>query len=369
MSGSDQYPAPGSPPPPPRAPGPAYGAPPPGPYGAPTQPYPAYGAPAYGAPPAPLGAAHKPGAIPLRPLALGDIYDAAFRIIRLNPKATVGSAVLVAAVSMALPVVLTTVLTFAVGAAFDPESDELSGTDLVGALGAFGSLGLGLVLQSLGLILVTGMIAHVVSAATVGQRLSLGEAWTRTHGKRWRLVGLSMLLGLLTMLLVATYALSWVLVALTQEWRIIVPYLLTIPLFLAAMCWFWVRVYLLPVPALMLEPVGVFGSLGRGYRLTEGRQFWRVFGIALLTVIITQIGGSMLSMPFAFLTQIGAVAGAGTQYYLLLLVLGQALSSVVTAAFVSPVTACVTTLQYVDQRIRREAYDVELMTRAGLTRA
>ena len=45
-----------------------------------------------------LGAAHKPGALPLRPLTLGDMYDAAFRIIRFNPKATVGSAVLVAAV-------------------------------------------------------------------------------------------------------------------------------------------------------------------------------------------------------------------------------------------------------------------------------
>ena len=54
-----------------------------------------------------LGAAHKPGAIPLRPLTLGDMYDAAFRIIRFNPKATVGSSVLVAAVSMALPVLLT----------------------------------------------------------------------------------------------------------------------------------------------------------------------------------------------------------------------------------------------------------------------
>ena len=54
-----------------------------------------------------LGAAHKPGAMPLRPLGLGDIYDAAFRIIRFNPKATVGSAVLVAAVAMAIPILVT----------------------------------------------------------------------------------------------------------------------------------------------------------------------------------------------------------------------------------------------------------------------
>ena len=57
-----------------------------------------------------LGAAHKPGAVPLRPLTLSDMYDAAFRIIRFNPKATVGSAVLVAAVAMAIPVVVTAFL-------------------------------------------------------------------------------------------------------------------------------------------------------------------------------------------------------------------------------------------------------------------
>ena len=39
-------------------------------------------------------------------------------------------------------------------------------------------------LQALGLILVTGMIAHVTAAAAVGRRLSLGEAWAATRGKR-----------------------------------------------------------------------------------------------------------------------------------------------------------------------------------------
>ena len=48
--------------------------------------------------------AHKPGAIPLRPLVLSDIFDGAFRIIRYNPKATIGAAVLVSAVAMIVPV-------------------------------------------------------------------------------------------------------------------------------------------------------------------------------------------------------------------------------------------------------------------------
>ena len=41
----------------------------------------------------------------------------------------------------------------------------------------------------------------------------------------------------------------------------------------------------------------------------------------------------------------------------------------ITAAFVAPFTSAVTSVQYLDQRIRKEAYDVELMTMAGITRS
>ena len=58
------------------------------------------------------------------------------------------------------------------------------------------------------------------------------------------------------------------------------------PALVALMCWFWIRVTYLPVPALMIERIGVFAAIGRGYRLTR-KQFWRTFGIGLLTVLIT----------------------------------------------------------------------------------
>ena len=138
------YPAPGSPPPGP--------PPPPGAAGD----YPAY-PPSSSPPPPPdprwvapgmLGAAHKPGAMALRPLALGDIYDAAFRIIRFNPKATVGSAVLVAAVAMAFPLLLTAILTFTTGLTYDAAASSTTGEveDVAGLIASFGALALGGVL-------------------------------------------------------------------------------------------------------------------------------------------------------------------------------------------------------------------------------
>ncbi len=316
-----------------------------------------------------LGAAHKPGAMPLRPLSLGDIYDAAFRIIRFNPKATVGSAVLVAVVVMAIPVLLTAVLTWTVGTALEETGnlDSSSSTaEQLGAAGSLVSLGLGVVLLQVGLIFVTGMIAHVANAAAIGRRLSLGEAWAATRGKRWRLLGLTLAINLMWLAMIGVYVLLWVALAVTvtDALPLVLFGLVSVPLFVAGMVFFWVRVYYLPAPVLMLENVGIFGAIGRGFRLTS-KQFWRTFGIALLTIVIASIAGSMLAFPVSLVGQIFTMASP--EYATLGLVLTQAVSTVISAAFVAPFSATVASLQYLDQRMRKEAFDVELMTRAGIT--
>ncbi|MEP9363661.1 hypothetical protein ABLE68_11900 [Nocardioides sp. CN2-186] len=314
-----------------------------------------------------LGAAHKPGALPLRPLGLGDIYDAAFKIIRFNPKATVGSAVLVAAVAMAIPVLVTAVLVALVDVSLDQSGDDLSTAEALGQIASFGTLAVGGVLQSLGLLFVTGMIAHVTAAAAIGRRLTLGEAWAATRGSRWRLVGLSVLLALIGLAALTVYVVLWVVVALTLPTLAIVLFgIVSVPLFIATAVWFWVRVYYLPVPALMIERIGVFAAIGRGFRLTR-RQFWRTFGIALLTVVLTSIASQVITVPFSLVAAIGGAATESSRYSVLLVVLAQAVGSVIGAAFVTPFTSAVTSLQYLDQRMRKEAYDVELMAQAGIT--
>lgn len=377
MPGHESYPPPGgSPVPPPGSPPPPYGGPPyppppPGGWapvgpGGPVSPYPAW-QPAPGM----LGAAHKPGAIPLRPLGLGDLYDGAFKVIRYNPKATAGVAVLVTAVS-ALVTLLTVAGLLALGASFTQTS--LFG-DTDGSLGsAYGGPAqvvsteiLPLLLQSLGTLLVSGMVAHVVMAAAIGRRLSIEQAWAATRGKRWKLVGVTLLLGLLTTVVLVAYAAAWLVVVLVVDVLAVTVLFGLVGglLFVAFMLWFWVRVFYLPVPALMLEDVGVVGAIGRGFRLTRG-AFWRTFGIALLTLVVTSVAATVLAVPFMIVGEIvgSAVDGSGG-------VLGvqtiTALSSVVAAAFVTPFTAAVTALQYVDLRMRKEAFDVELMTRAGIT--
>jgi hypothetical protein len=129
--------------------------------------------------------------------------------------------------------------------------------------------------------------------------------------------------------------------------------------------WFWVRVRALAVPTLMLEPVGVFGALGRSVRLTKD-QFWRLLGLLLLVSLVIGVAGSMLRLPFTITGEVLLSSSTDTGYGLLIYLLLTSVGTVISSAVLAPFSAAVSALLYVDQRIRKEAYDVELLTRAGI---
>jgi hypothetical protein len=319
----------------------------------------------YAVPPA-GPAAHKPGAIPLRPLVLGDIFDGAFRIIRYNPKATIGAAVLVSAVAMVLPVVVGLVTGSTGNLSFGSGDQALTHDQVIGLVSAFGSFFLATQLQSIGLLFVSGMIAHVTSAAAVGRRLTMGEAWAATAGKRWRLLGMAFLLGLATVAAIAVVAGVVVFLAFHAGLGVTILTALVLGLGLVvAYLVFWVRVRALAVPTLMLEGVGVFGALGRAVRLTR-RQFWRLLGILVLVSLVVGVAGSMLRLPFSIVGEFFVVGGSDAGYGLTIYLLLTAVGTVLSSALLQPFQAAVSALLYVDQRIRKEAYDVELLGRAGI---
>lgn len=317
-----------------------------------------------------MGPAFRPGAFPLRPLTLGAMYDGAFRIIRYNPKATVGAAALVTAVAMVVPVVVTLVVETTLGTGFSASgevADDLSTREAVGLIASAASLLLGILAAQLGLIFVTGMIAHVTRAAAVGRQMSLAEAWAATHGARWRLLGLALLIGAAWTLFLTVLVGVVVAVAIATGDPLITV-LVGLVVGVLAVClgvWLWVRVTYLAGAALMLETerAGVFRALGRSWTLTDG-AFWRTFGIAILTVLVTSFAGGLLTTPLSIGGQLGAVLVP--QYTFAFLAGTQALVLVVQNAFVAPFAAAVSSVQYLDLRIRKEGYDVELMREAGV---
>jgi hypothetical protein len=312
--------------------------------------------------------AHKPGAIPLRPLVLSDIFDGAFRIIRYNPRATIGAAVLVSAVAMIVPIVAGLASGSTGGLSPDAGGDSLSDSQVVSLLVAAGGLLAGAQLQSIGLLFVSGMIAHVSSAAAVGRKLTMAEAWAATRGKRWRLLGMAFLLGLGVVAVVGVAIALVVLVAVGFQaplGEVVLFSILVAAMLLVGYLWFWVRLRALAVPTLMLEPVGVFGALGRAVRLTR-HQFWRILGLLLLVTLVVGVAGGILRLPFSIAGQVFLTASADAGHGLLIYLLLTAVGTIISSAVLQPFTAAVSALLYIDQRIRKEAYDVELLGRAGV---
>jgi hypothetical protein len=133
--------------------------------------------------------------------------------------------------------------------------------------------------------------------------------------------------------------------------------------------WLTVR-FSLASPALMLEKQGIKKAMGRSVKLVRG-SWWRVFGIQLLAAIIASIVSAIVVIPFSLIAAAfsgdgvsGLLNGTGGLGWTYLVVSG--IGSVIGSTITFPITAGVTVLLYIDQRIRREALDLELARAAGI---
>ncbi|MUK01758.1 hypothetical protein GM708_07310 [Vibrio cholerae] len=341
-------------------PGAPYAAPFGAPHGALQPPYGAYGqpfppGPRYQAPP-------KPGVIPLRPLGLGEILDGAFQACRKNPLATFGIAILLQAVVALVTVLLLGNLmsSFEVFDSPNPTPDSIIGA--LASLGVFASIA-GIV-SAVALLVLQGILVIPIARAVINQKTSFGQAWRLARGRLLPLFGfglLSFAIGLVgLMLLVGISALA---IAALSEYSafVIVPLVIG-----AVVVMVWASVKLVVAPAaVMLEGRGPWVSIKRSWLLTRG-NWWRTFGIVLLTSIIVSIIASVISTPLTFAVGLifgfssSASTASGVLDSLPVIIATQAITALF-AAIGYAFQAGVTSLLYVDLRIRREGFDVVLM--------
>ncbi|MWA11506.1 proline-rich domain-containing protein [Streptomyces sp. BA2] len=356
-----------TPPPPPPPPGGGWGGGRPGGPG-PGGPggYPGWGA-WQGPPPA-----AKPGVIPLRPLGVGEILDGAVSTMRTYWRTVLG-------ISLAVAVFTEIVVILLQGLVLNDSAstealDDPSATvgELTRALGdTLLSSGVILLITLLGTIIATALLTMVTSRAVLGKPVTTAEAWQDAKPQLPRLIGLTLLLPLIGMAVVAAGSLPGVLIAVAGSSDAGIS-LAVLGGFAALIVAIWLLVrFSLASPALMLEKQGVKKSMTRSVKLVRG-SWWRVFGIQLLAAIIANVVASIIVIPFALIA--GAVSGDGVTGFLdsgtgdlgwtFLIVSG--VGSVIGSMLTFPITAGVTVLLYVDQRIRREALDLELARAAGL---
>ena len=218
----------------------------------------------------------------------------------------------------------------------------------------------GAVASGLASILLSGLLTVIVGRAVFGAGITIGEAWRRLKGRFWALIGFTLLEGVGAVLLVAAVfgLIFWIGIAANTTAAIVIGFPLGLGL-AAVLIYFWTKLTFAP-PLIVLERLDIFAAIERSFRLVKN-DFWRVFGIRLLAVIVVQLIAGAVAIPFSVGGQILLMAASSTAITMtafVLLSIGGAIAQIITAPF----DAGVVVLLYTDRRIRAEAFDLVLQT-------
>ncbi|MES9555532.1 glycerophosphoryl diester phosphodiesterase membrane domain-containing protein [Streptomyces sp. NPDC007076] len=344
---------------PPSAPGTGPGAPPPaagwggGPQG-----------PGWGQPPL----AAKPGVIPLRPLGVGEILDGAVSTMRAHWRTVLGITLTVSVITQ-IAIILVERFLLPEPAQIDPNA---TGTEVLrqasdSAQSAVFNGVPSMLITMIATLVTTSVLTVVISRSVLGRPVTLSDAWAEARSRLPQLLGLTLLLALISAAIMAVGLLPGMLIGSAAGAGLVV---IGFTAALAVVIWLMVR-FCLASPALMLERQSITASMRRSAKLVRG-AWWRTFGILALTAALTLVVALVITIPFTLIAMIvdgGGIGSAltnGTTNFGWPFLIVSGIGEVIITTITYPLSAGVMALLYIDQRIRREALDLELARAAGL---
>ncbi|MEU9141411.1 hypothetical protein AB0D33_36680 [Streptomyces sp. NPDC048404] len=328
----------------------------------------------------------KPGVIPLAPLGVDHILGGAFVTMRRYAKPLFGLAlagvVILAALTVGMEVL-----------AYQSTKDQLhrmsaaprsiDPADLRAVLIAFGGVwAVGMLASLVASSFIQASSAATLHDAVLGRRVRLGAVGRRAWSRTPSVLGVTLLMGVFLAVPMALFALMFfgLMMAAASNGEPFVPaglafllLLLSVPLVL----WLLVRFSFAPAVA-VLEGASPLTALRRSARLVRG-VWWRTFGITLLAGLIACIVSIVVNVPFRFAmptpqpyTSSARTPVSMSEIYVQMLPdLGPALvlsaiAGVLVQVFFMVFLPLVSSLLYIDQRIRREGL-ADVLVRAAAT--
>ncbi|MDM4762706.1 glycerophosphoryl diester phosphodiesterase membrane domain-containing protein [Galbitalea sp. SE-J8] len=310
-----------------------------------------------------------PGLIPLRPLTLGVILGAAFRVMRRNPRPTLGiSLLLYGAVSIVSSAIVGGVVAWLISriamSSGEARDDIVAGGILGGGIALLvpiaGSVVVSAVLQ--------GIISIEVTRATLGERLGTRRLLQRARGRIAPLIGWSAAItGALLVVVVVVVLISVLLGSTGDPVGAVLGSLVVLGAELGiVVIGLWLSTKLSFVPsALVVERLTLRAAIARSWTLTRG-SFWRTLGIEYLVQLIVSTAAQVVVVPLGVILGIVlalvAPQGDPTTLAVVSVVGGVVIAAVstVTSAITLIMQSAVATLLYLDLRMRREGLDIEL---------
>jgi len=171
-----------------------------------------------------------------------------------------------------------------------------------------------------------GAATYAISERYLGNDVTIGEALRRGLGSFWPL-SLAEMTATIRMML--------------GFFLLIVPGIL------------WMLSYSLIVPAILVEGQKAMPSLRRSRDLVKGYR-GKVFCVLMVIILLELILGAGIGMISSWLFNPGSRGGA---------LLGSAINNL-ASIFMTPLLIIATILLYYDMRIRKEGFDLEMLSRA-----
>lgn len=311
--------------------------------------------PGYAVPPAPAyaGLEFRPGIIPLRPLGLGDVFGAVTKAVRGNVAATMGLALLTALVCL-IPFT-------ALGAWVANRETASFDSDQAGVYGLIGTYlpSIGSVLASIAL---TGFLAYVIGQAVLGRKVGMGETWDGTK-RRLPALAAAVVLTLVGALAVVAAILGGPIALLvSQGLNPLTGILMALAVLLLVLAYLflWTRTAFV-TSVIVLEGRGALNAFARSWRLTSGTPFWRILGIRFLTSFLVGTAAQIVLVPITLVGVLAIFALGGESQAFMWQAILTGFASIISAVLTTPFSAGVDALLTIDQRIRREGLDVQLI--------
>lgn len=262
------------------------------------------------------------------PRSGGRILDLAFNIYFRNLTSLAGAAAVVVAPLVVLLVVLNVIAFAEPGPLADPGFIEIGGTTREVDFDRFTAIAVATgVISALAYLLIIGSTYRAASEAYLGREpavaASVRFAGRRAHSILW--------VSLLTVLAIAVGLIAFLIGALFVGVALAVA-----------------------IPALLVEDLRGTKALRRSYRLVEG-NWARTFGVLFVSVAFT-----ILLQLIAGIVAEAANPLAAEQINVWVLV--RQIVDGIALAFTASFSAVVATVIYYDLRIRKEGFDIELLT-------
>lgn len=297
-----------------------------------------------------------PGVV-LQPLNLGELLDRMFSLYRRNFLLFFGIMLLPSLLAMASGILMAVFRSPLV--ALTPGAKAVNPVVLGSAMGGFM---VAMVAYWIVYAIALGASTFAVSDVYLGRTATIGASYRRIRGRIWRLFWLMFLVSLrvfgVFVLMMLVFALFIPLLGGRSSAAGIVIALMMLVLFPVAFgltIWLMLR-YSVCIPSMVLEDLRAGQAIRRSAQLMKG-NYLRCFLLLMLAVVITYVSLTIFQGPFYIAIILTARHGQIATWLLSLSSVFGALGGALSA----PLIMIGLVLLYYDIRVRKEAFDLQLM--------